>query len=45
MPTYTPEEAIEKTVDCYKHFYSNDKDLLDYTLCQISDYAGLINWA
>ena len=44
-PTYTPEEAIEKTVDWYKHFYSNDKDLLDYTLCQISDYAGLINWA
>lgn len=44
-PTYTPEEAIEKTVDWYKHFYSNDRNLLNYTLSQIADYVSLINWS
>ena len=43
-PTYKSEQAIEKTVEWYKRFYRNDKNLLDFTYAQISDYEGLINW-
>ncbi len=43
-PTYTAEEAIEKTVAWYKHFYAKDVDLLAFTQEQISNYEDKITW-
>lgn len=43
-PTYTSEQAIEKTVEWYKHFYANDKNIYELTLNQISEYTKNINW-
>lgn len=43
-PAYTPEQAIEKTVEWYKHFYDNDIDMYEFTLKQISEYMLNINW-
>ena len=43
-PTYSADEAIEKTVEWYKHFYSKDTDMYEYTIEQIKNYEGKINW-
>lgn len=38
-PSYTADEAIQKTVEWYKKFY-NGEDMLDFTLKQIKEYEG-----
>lgn len=38
-PTYTAEEAIEKTVEWYKRFYAGGK-MLDYTYLQIEEFCN-----
>ncbi len=37
-PTYTLKQAVEKTVEWYKHFYQQDTDMLALTINQIADY-------
>ena len=41
-PTYNVQEAIAKTVDWYKRFYSKE-DMLDFTLQQIAEYEEKMN--
>lgn len=41
-PTYSADEAIEKTVDWYKNFYDN-KQMFEYTIGQIKDYGEKLN--
>lgn len=43
-PAYTSEQAIENTVEWYKHFYARDIDIFEFTLKQISDYSKNITW-
>lgn len=43
-PTYTSEQAIEKTVEWYRHFYLNSTEMFSFTLKQIEDYSKKINW-
>lgn len=43
-PTYTADEAIKATVDWYKHFYSKDLDMYEFTMKQINDYEENIKW-
>jgi len=38
-PTYTADVAIKETVDWYKHFYSQDVDMYDFTMKQIGEYS------
>ena len=44
IPTLTATEAIKETVEWYKHFYSKDTDMFNYTVEQIKDYEGKIRW-
>lgn len=44
IPTYKADVAISKTVDWYKHFYSKDTDMYEYTLNQIKEFEGNIKW-
>ena len=44
VPTYTAQEAIEKTVTWYKKFYEGKTDMHAFTLQQISNYAASIKW-
>lgn len=37
-PSYTAEQAIEKTVEWYKKFYQNKTDMYEFTIEQIKDY-------
>lgn len=37
-PTYNASQAIEKTVEWYKNFYSQDTDMYEFTMKQIEDY-------
>ena len=39
-PTLTANEAIQYTVEWYKHFYNRDKDVYEFTLAQINDYLN-----
>jgi len=39
-PKYSPDIAISKTVEWYKHFYSTDCDMLEFTLKQIDEYSN-----
>ena len=41
-PSYTANEAIQKTVEWYKHFYNQDIDMYEFTIRQIRDYEGSI---
>ena len=42
-PTYTADEAIEKTVEWYKKFYDDsDIDMFEYTLSQIKEYEEMM---
>lgn len=43
-PTYSSEQAIEKTVEWYKHFYNNDIDLYDFTVEQISEFSKSVKF-
>lgn len=44
-PTYTADEAIEKSVLWYKNFYeNNDMDMFEFTLQQIEEYENNIKW-
>ena len=43
-PTYTANQAIEKTVEWYKHFYAKDTDMYEFTMSQIKEYEGSIKW-
>lgn len=44
-PTYTADEAIEKSVLWYKNFYENyDMDMFEFTLQQIEEYENNIKW-
>ena len=38
-PLYSSNQAIEKTVYWYKHFYDNDIDMYELTLNQIDEYT------
>ena len=42
QPAYTANEALQKTVDWYKHFYNKDIDMYEFTCRQIDEYAGRI---
>ena len=44
-PALTTDEAIQNTVEWYKHFYNKDIDLFDYTVNQINEYERKIPWA
>lgn len=44
IPTYTAEEAVKKSVEWYKHFYSQDADMYDFTMKQIKEYEESIKW-
>jgi len=37
-PTYSADQAIQKTVEWYKNFYNNEQ-MYDFTLKQINEYA------
>ena len=43
-PTYTAEIAIKETVDWYKHFYSEDCDMYEFTIRQIEDFERSVKW-
>ncbi len=43
-PTYSAEQAIEKTVEWYKHFYNNDVNLFDFTINQICEFSNIANF-
>lgn len=43
-PTYTVQEAIQKTVEWYKKFYAANTDMRAYTVQQINDYRASIQW-
>lgn len=37
-PTYTAEEAIQKSVEWYKHFYNQNINMYEFTMKQIKEY-------
>ena len=37
-PTLNADEAINNTVEWYKHFYNQDVNMLDFTIKQIEEY-------
>jgi CDP-glucose 4,6-dehydratase len=37
-PTYNAEKAIEKTINWYKNYYENNKDMYEYTIKQIEEF-------
>ena len=37
-PKYNANEAIEKTVLWYKNFYTEEKNILNFTINQINEY-------
>lgn len=43
-PTYTADEAVKKSVEWYKHFYSQDADMYDFTMKQIDEYSVKMNF-
>lgn len=40
-PTLTANQAIQNTVDWYRHFYNKDCDMYEYTMNQIAEYQRL----
>ena len=44
IPTLTANQAIQNTVEWYKHFYENDTNMFDYTINQIKEYERNIKW-
>lgn len=43
-PTLTAQEAIEDTIEWYKHFYNRDLDMYKFTMTQIANYEEKIKW-
>ena len=43
-PTYNAQQALQKTVDWYKHFYDKNTNMYEYTCSQITDYENDIRW-
>ena len=43
-PTYNTEQAVQKTVEWYKHFYEQDMDIIKFTLEQIKEFERNIKW-
>lgn len=43
-PAYTANQAIEKTVEWYRHFYAKDTDMYKFTINQIKNYEESIKW-
>lgn len=43
-PTYNADDTIKNTVDWYKKFYSNQENMLNFTIKQIEEYEGSIKW-
>lgn len=43
-PSYNIEQALETTVEWYRHFYQKNVDMYEYTLEQINNYEESINW-
>lgn len=44
MPTYCANQAVEKTVEWYRHFYAKDTDMYKFTMNQIKEYEDSIKW-
>lgn len=44
MPVWSCYEAVKNTVDWYKAFYQGETDMCEFSLNQIKDYEGAINW-
>lgn len=44
IPTYNANQAIEKTVEWYKHFYNKDVNMYELTMNQIIEYEEGIKW-
>ena len=43
-PTLTAHQAIQNTIEWYKHFYAKDTDMHKYTMKQIEQYEENIKW-
>ena len=43
-PTLTARQAIQDTVEWYKHFYNKDADMYEFTINQILNYERNIKW-
>lgn len=43
-PAYTADKAILKTVEWYKEFYSDNKNMYEFTIKQIREYEESIQW-
>lgn len=43
-PAYTADKAICETVNWYKRFYDQPKNMYDFTMNQIAMYEGNIKW-
>lgn len=43
-PTLTANEAIQNTVEWYKHFYAEDCNMYEFTMEQIKQYEERIIW-
>lgn len=43
-PTLTAKQAIQNTVEWYRHFYSKDFDMYEFTMEQITKYEESIKW-
>ena len=44
IPTYTANQAVEKSVEWYRHFYQKDTDMYNFTMEQIKEYEENIKW-
>ena len=44
IPALTVNQAIQNTVDWYRHFYNKDADIFDFTMEQIKEYERYIKW-
>jgi len=43
-PTLTAKQAIQNTIEWYKHFYNKDTDMFKFTIEQIKEYESKISW-
>lgn len=43
-PTLTAQEAIDRTIEWYKHFYEKDINMYEFTMKQIKQYEECIKW-
>lgn len=43
-PVYSANQAVEKTVEWYKHAYNKNTDMYEFTMKQIESYEESIKW-